>query len=37
VHRVAKIAGKKLRAALEILLPEMMSEGETTSKDEGPA
>jgi purine-nucleoside phosphorylase len=37
VHRVAEIAGKKLRTALEILLPEMMSKDDTTAKDEGPA
>ena len=37
VHRVAEIAGKKLRTALELLLPEMISRDDTTAKDEGPA
>jgi purine-nucleoside phosphorylase len=35
VHRVADIAGKKLRTALSILLPEMLPKGDSTEKDGG--
>jgi purine-nucleoside phosphorylase len=37
VHRVAKIAGEKLRAALKRLLPEILSGDDSTTKEGGSA